>query len=215
MPDVAKKGITVKVAAELHAEVSEYIRSHGMTMSEFVAVALDNELHPKISEKEGKNMANTRTVAFQVPEELFQRIKDYLNRNHMTQKQFLLGLIERELDREQSVRESENAVVEDEREQDEDEPEHCENSAVSDFEGVSDEDAENEESVGESEDEDSDEEFGDEDSEDEYADEDLDDEESEDEYADEDFDGEDSEDEYDDEDFDDEESEDDDYEMSM
>lgn len=43
MPDVAKKGITVKVAAELHAEVSEYIRSHGMTMSEFVAVALDNE----------------------------------------------------------------------------------------------------------------------------------------------------------------------------
>ena len=215
MPDNAKKGITVKVAAELHAEVSEYVRSHGMTMSEFVAKALDNELHPKISEKEGNNMANTRTVAFQVPEELFQRIKDYLNRNHMTQKQFLLGLIERELDREQSVRESENAVVEDEREQDEDEPEHSENSAVSDFEGVSDEDAENEESAGESEDEDSDEEFGDEDSEDEYADEDLDDEESEDEYADEDFDGEDSEDEYDDEDFDDEESEDDDYEMSM
>ena len=215
MPDGAKKGITVKVDAALHAEVSAFIREHGMTMSEFVASALDNELHPKISEKEGNNMANTRTVAFQVPEELFQRIKDYLNRNHMTQKQFLLGLIERELDREQSVRERENAVVEDEREQDEDEPEHSENSAVSDFEGVSDEDAENEESSGESEDEDSDEEFGDEDSEDEYADEDLDDEESEDEYADEDFDGEDSEDEYDDEDFDDEESEDDGYEMSM
>lgn len=215
MPDNAKKGITVKVAADLHAEVSEYVRSHNMTMSEFVAQALDNELHPKITEKEGNEMGNTRTVAFQVPEELFQRIKDYLNRNHMTQKQFLLGLIERELDREQSVRESENAVVEDEREQDEDEPEHSENSAVSDFEGVSDEDAENEESAGESEDEDSDEEFGDEDSEDEYADEDLDDEESEDEYADEDFDGEDSEDEYDDEDFDDEESEDDGYEMSM
>ena len=30
MPDNAKKGITVKVAAELHAEVSEYVRSHGM-----------------------------------------------------------------------------------------------------------------------------------------------------------------------------------------
>ena len=129
MPDNAKKGITVKVAAELHAEVSEYVRSHGMTMSEFVAQALDNELHPKITEKEGNDMGNTRTVAFQVPEELFQRIKDYLNRNHMTQKQFLLGLIERELDREQSVRESENAAVEDEREQDEDEPEHSESSA--------------------------------------------------------------------------------------
>lgn len=68
---------------------SEATADEVMTMSEFVASALDNELHPKISEKEGDNMANTRTVAFQVPEELFQRIKDYLNRNHMTQKQFL------------------------------------------------------------------------------------------------------------------------------
>ena len=196
MPDNAKKGITVKVAAELHAEVSEYVRSHGMTMSEFVAQALDNELHPKFEQKEGNNMGKTRTVAFQVPEELFQRIKDYLNRNNMTQKQFLLGLIERELDREQSVRESENAVVEDEREQDENEPEYSENSAVGDFEGVSDEGAEIEESTGESEDE--------------YADEDFDGEDSEDEFDDEDFDDED----FDDEDFD-EEAEDDGYEMSM
>ena len=176
MPDTAKKGITVKVAAELHAEVSEYVRSHGMTMSEFVARALDNELHPKITEKEGNNMGNTRTVAFQVPEELFQRIKDYLNRNHMTQKQFLLGLIERELDREQTVRESENAVVDDERGQDEDEPEYSENSAVGDFEGVSGEDAEVEDSDEDFEDEESEDEYGDE-----YADEDFDDEEAEDE----------------------------------
>ena len=171
MPDNAKKGITVKVAAELHAEVSEYVRAHGMTMSEFVAQALDNELHPKFEQKEGNNMGKTRTVAFQVPEELFQRIKDYLNRNHMTQKQFLLGLIERELDREQTVRESENAVVEDEREQDEDEPDYGENSAVGDFEGVSGEDSE----VEDSEDEGSDEDFDDEEAEDEYADEDFDD----------------------------------------
>ena len=171
MPDVAKKGITVKVAAELHAEVSEYIRSHGMTMSEFVAVALDNELHPKISEKEGNIMANTRTVAFQVPEEMFQRIKDYLHRNNMTQKQFLLGLIERELDREQTARESENAGFERENEQDEDEPDYSEKDAVDDFEGDSDED----ESEDEYDEEDS--EFDDEESDDE----DFDDDEAEDE----------------------------------
>ena len=47
-------------------------------------------------------MANTRTIAFQVPEDLFQRIKDYLARNNMTQRQFFLGLIEAELDREQN-----------------------------------------------------------------------------------------------------------------
>lgn len=159
MPDGAKKGITVKVAAALHAEVSEYIRSHGMTMSEFVAIALDNELHPKITEKDDNNMANTRTVAFQVPEELFQRIKDYLNRNHMTQKQFLLGLIERELDREQSVREGENTAFEDENLQDEEDPGYSENNAADDFEGDSGED----EYEDESEDEYADEEFDDED----------------------------------------------------
>ena len=155
MPDNAKKGITVKVAAELHAEVSEYVRSHGMTMSEFVAKALDNELHPKISEKEGDNMANTRTVAFQVPEELFQRIKDYLNRNHMTQKQFLLGLIERELDREQSAREGENAVFDDENEPDDEESDLEENVTEDDFEdGFDEEDDEDEFDDEESEDDD-------------------------------------------------------------
>ena len=167
MPDVAKKGITVKVAAELHAEVSEYIRSHGMTMSEFVAVALDNELHPKISEKEGNIMANTRTVAFQVPEEMFQRIKDYLHRNNMTQKQFLLGLIERELDREQSVREGENGEFERESEQNEEEPDYSENGAVDDFEGNSDEDEYDEEDSEFDDEESDDEDFTDDESEDE------------------------------------------------
>ena len=47
-------------------------------------------------------MGNMRTMAFQVPEELFQRIKGYLQRNNMSQKQFVLGLIEAELDREQA-----------------------------------------------------------------------------------------------------------------
>ena len=167
MPDGAKKGITVKVAAELHAEISEYIRSHGMTMSEFVAVALDNELHPKITEKEGNNMANTRTVAFQVPEEMFQRIKDYLQRNNMTQKQFLLGLIERELDREQSVREGENGEFERESEHDEEEPDYSENGAVGDFEGNSDEDEYDEEDSEFDDEESDDEDFTDDESEDE------------------------------------------------
>ena len=64
-----KKGITVKVDAELHAQVREYIEAHGMTMNDFVVQALDNELHPKI--QEGQNM---RTMAFQVSEELFTQI---------------------------------------------------------------------------------------------------------------------------------------------
>ncbi len=48
-------------------------------------------------------MENMRTMAFQVPEEMFQRIKEYLQRHHMTQKQFVLGLIEAELDRDMPI----------------------------------------------------------------------------------------------------------------
>lgn len=89
-----KKGITVKIDADLHAEIREYLERHeGMTMAEFITLAVDDELHPKIQQKEGNNMGNMRTMAFQVPEELFQRIKDYLHRNNMSQKEFVLGLI--------------------------------------------------------------------------------------------------------------------------
>lgn len=102
MPENKMKGITVKVDAQLHAEVTQYIQNHGMTMSEFVALALQNELHPKIQEKEGKNMGNMKTLAFQVPEELFWRIKEYLQRHNMSQKDFVIGLIERELEQEQT-----------------------------------------------------------------------------------------------------------------
>lgn len=107
-----KKGITVKIDADLHAEVREYIEQHGMTMAEFITLAVDNELHPKYQNKEEKNMGNMRTMAFQVPEELFQRIKGYLQRNNMSQKQFVLGLIEAELDREQAQR---DGVTEDQQ----------------------------------------------------------------------------------------------------
>ena len=129
MPDNEKKGITVKVDAQLHAQVKEYIEAHGMTMGEFVSKALDSELHPP-QMRGGVNMAN-RTLAFQVPEELFDRIKDYLNRHHMTQRQFMLGLIEAELDRdmqqtnevEQQPQETEEEEPDEDEELDEDEEE--------------------------------------------------------------------------------------------
>ena len=108
MANDEKKGITVKIDAELHAQVRDYLESHGMTMAEFVALALENELHPKNQMKEGNSMANTRTLAVQIPEELFQRIKEYLQRNNITQRQFLIGLIEDELEREMIERESQN-----------------------------------------------------------------------------------------------------------
>ena len=117
MADENKKGITVKIDADLHAQVKEYIESRGMTMAEFITAACDDLLHLKITEKEDKKMENMRTVAFQVPERLFQRIKDYLQRNNMTQRQFLLGLIEAELDRDLTEREAAVEAVSDDQEQ--------------------------------------------------------------------------------------------------
>lgn len=146
MPNGEKKGITVRIDADLHAEVSQYLRDHSMTMAEFVSLALDDELHPKNQMKEGNTMANTRTIAVQVPEDLFQRIKDYLQRNNMTQRQFLIGLIEDELERDQTERESQNEAVSDDSEQDEEDAEIDEEADVDGFDDDSDEDEDEDES---------------------------------------------------------------------
>ena len=98
--------------------------------------------------KEGNTMANTRTIAVQVPEDLFQRIKDYLQRNNMTQRQFLIGLIEDELERDQTERESQNEAVSGDPDQNEDGPEQDEDAALDDPEADSDEDEDESEDEG-------------------------------------------------------------------
>ena len=188
-----KKGITVKIDADLHAEIRQFIEQNGMTMAEFVSQALYNELHPKIQPQEVKNAMPTRTMAFQMPEDMFQRLKDYLHRHGITQKEFVLGLVEAEIRRDEELINAQNAAKLDETTED-----------------ISDEETEDEaEDFDNDESEDEDEELNDEESEDE--DEELDNEESEDE--DEELDHEESEDE--DEELDNEEAEDEAFSMAM
>ena len=142
MNEENKKGITVKIDAALHAQVREYLDVHNMTMAEFVTQALDNELHPKNDMKEGTTMANTRTLAIQIPEELFQRIKEYLQRKNVTQKQFLIGLIEDKLERDLTQREAEAAPVSEDLEPEAKYPAQAEDAAVGDLGGKSVEDGE-------------------------------------------------------------------------
>lgn len=134
-----KKGVTVKIDAELHAEVRRYIEEHEMTMGEFVSLALQDELHPRLNIKEDKDMGNMRTLAFQVPEELFQKIKDYLQRNNMTQKQFVIGLIENEIERDLTQRTAMSEAPTDSERVTEECAEQRETAAVSDCESVSEE----------------------------------------------------------------------------
>lgn len=109
------------IGSKLQAEIDAYLEDHDMAMDEFMAIAAQDELRPKIPEVEVKTVGNTRTMAFQVPEELFQRIKDYLKRNGMTQRAFVIGLIEDELDRdEELLRKQQEGAEQAEEEQDDD-----------------------------------------------------------------------------------------------
>lgn len=136
MPTNEKKGVTVKIDAELHAEVKQYIEAHEMTMADFVTLALQDELHPQFNIQEDKNMGNMRTLAFQVPEELFQKIKDYLQRNNMTQKQFVIGLIENEIERDLTQCAAVSETPTDSERVAEEHTERQETTAVSDCESV-------------------------------------------------------------------------------
>lgn len=112
---------SMEIDPDLQSEINAYLEENDMTMDEFIALAAQDELHPKTPEVEVKEVGNTRTLAFQVPEQLFQRIKDYLARNGMTQKAFVIGLIEEELDRDEELlrKQQEDAQADEEEGQDE------------------------------------------------------------------------------------------------
>ena len=123
MPEM--KGVTVKIPADLHAEVKAYLEAHGMTMGEFITLAVDNELHPKIQiTQEDKNMERMRTLAFQVPDSLFQRGKAYLERNHMMQKQFVIGLIESEIEQDEAQYQASHPEEQEDEEESDDQTEN-------------------------------------------------------------------------------------------
>ena len=89
------RGITVKIDAALHAGAKADQEARGMTMSQYITMVLEEHF----TEKKGiENMnGNTRTMAFQVDEALFQRIKAHLHRTGLSQKNFVIGLIEQAL----------------------------------------------------------------------------------------------------------------------
>ena len=207
-----KKGITVKIDAALHAEIRQFIEQNGMTMADFVSQALYNELHPKIQPQEVKNMGPTRTMAFQMPEDMFQRLKDYLHRHGITQKEFVLGLVEAEIRRDEELINAQNAAkLNETAENISDEKAEIIGEELEDIEEPDEDETEDEdfdEDMDDIEEPDEDEDLDDEETEDE--DEELDDEKTEDE--DEELDDEESEDE--DEELDNEESEDENEELS-
>lgn len=92
--------LTVSIPDDLHQKIREELEKQGITTSQFIEQAVTNFFE---NPKGEINMA-TRTLAFQVSEELFQRVKAFLARyeeiyhRKLSQKEFVIGLIEAELD---------------------------------------------------------------------------------------------------------------------
>lgn len=88
-----KKNLCAPIPLSLHQRLRTEQEQRGQTLSDYITDILREHF-----EGGARTMnANNRTIAFQVPEELFGRLKDYLARNGLKQKDFILGLIEREL----------------------------------------------------------------------------------------------------------------------
>ena len=86
-----KKNLCAMIPADLHARVRQEQEQSGQTLSEFVEQLITDYYKMK----EGTKMTgDMRTMAIQLPEELFERLKAYLKKNNLKQKQFIIGLIE-------------------------------------------------------------------------------------------------------------------------
>ena len=113
------KGVTCKIPLELHNRISEEIRETESTMSKFIEMIIQEHYEKGA----GKVMAKGRTLAFQVSEELFQRVKEYLERfekvhhRRLTQKEFIIGLIEQALEDAEEEFEAAEAAGQEEQEE--------------------------------------------------------------------------------------------------
>lgn len=111
------KGVTCKIPLELHNRISEEIRETESTMSKFIERIITEHY-----EKGAVTvMEKGRTLAFQVSEELFQRVKEYLEayekayHRRLTQKEFVVGLIEQALEEAEEEFEAARAAEYEER----------------------------------------------------------------------------------------------------
>ena len=117
-----KKNLCAQIDTALHARVRLEQEQSGRTLSEFV----EQLIADYYKMKEGTKMTgDMRTMAIQLPEELFERLKAYLKKNNLKQKQFIIGLIEDALeeDEESTIAQAESegsSETEDPDEPDED-----------------------------------------------------------------------------------------------
>ena len=93
-----KKNLCAQIDTALHARVRQEQEQSGKTLSEFVEQLITDYYNMK---ENTKMTGDTRTLATQIPEELFERLKAYLKKKGLKQRQFIIGLIEDALEQDE------------------------------------------------------------------------------------------------------------------
>ena len=103
------KNICGKIPVDLHEKMKLEIEELGISIPKYLEMVIEEHM---IRKGEKTNMADLRTVAVQVTEDLFSRLKAVLAKNGMKQKDFLIGLIEAALEKEEAKWKAESEEAE-------------------------------------------------------------------------------------------------------
>ena len=103
------KNICGKIPVELHEKLKLEVEELGISIPKYLEMVIEEHMTRK---GEKTNMADLRTVAVQVTEDLFSRLKAVLARNGMKQKEFLIGLIEDAIEKEEAKWKAESEEAE-------------------------------------------------------------------------------------------------------
>ena len=96
------KNLCAQIPLALHSRVREEQEKAGLPLSAYITQLLTQYYDNK--REENKNMNDTKTMAVQIPADLFERLKRHLDRESertgkkVTQKEFVLNLIRQALD---------------------------------------------------------------------------------------------------------------------
>lgn len=115
-----RKNLCAQIPIELYGLVNDAKAKTGQTTNEYITDLLTEYFEMKRNEGNTTMTGNTRTMALQISEELFQRIKAHLERESirlgrkLTQREFVLSLIEEALSNAEQTASEDSSLISDE-----------------------------------------------------------------------------------------------------
>lgn len=87
-----KKNLCAPIPLSLHQRLRAEQEQRGQTLSDYITDILREHFEG------GNDMQTERTLAVKISAELFDRLKEYLEKNHLKQKDFITQLLQQALD---------------------------------------------------------------------------------------------------------------------